>query len=96
MPNSLLILIVLALGVVGFVLGRQRALATAGGNSRNLHSLPSYYGYNVGLTAIVPALGLLIVWLLAQPMMINNNVSGIVAEAATEEGASTPHRRLQA
>ena len=88
MPNSLLILIVLALGVVGFVLGRQRALATAGGNSRNLHSLPSYYGYNVGLTAIVPALGLLIVWLLAQPMMINNNVSGIVAEAATEEGAS--------
>lgn len=88
MPNSLLILILLALGVVGFVLGRQRALATAGGNSRDLHSLPSYYGYNVGLTAIVPALGLLIVWLLAQPMMINNNVSSIVAEAATEEGAS--------
>ena len=88
MPNSLLILIVLGLGVVGFILGRQRALSSAGGNSRNLHSLPIYYGSNVGLTTILPAAGLMILWLLVQPMLINSSVSGIVADAASEEGAS--------
>ena len=30
----------------------------------------------------------MILWLLVQPMLINSNVSGIVAEAASEEGAS--------
>jgi len=88
MPNTILILIVLALGVIGFVLGRQRAMASAGGNSRNLHSLPSYYGYNVACATILPAMGLLILWLLVQPLVINSSVSGLVTDQASEEGAS--------
>ena len=88
MPNNFLILIVLALGVIGFVLGRQRAMASAGGNSRNLHSLPSYYGYNVACATILPAMGLLILWLLVQPLVINSSVSGLVTDQVNEESAS--------
>ena len=88
MPNTFLILIVLALGVIGFVLGRQRAMASAGGNSRNLHSLPSYYGYNVACATILPAMGLLILWLLVQPLVINSSVSGLVTDQVNEESAS--------
>ncbi len=88
MPNSILILIVLGLGALGFILGRRRAMASADGNSRNLHSLPSFYGYNVGLSAIIPAFGVLVVWLIAQPMVINATVSDLVQASASEEGAS--------
>ncbi len=89
MSNLLIIGIVLILGAVGFLLGRQRALAAAGGDARNLHSLPKYYGANVGLNAIVPAFGVLIVWLLAQPLLVNANVSGML-----DEGASAGARNL--
>jgi len=70
MSNVLIIGIVLLLGAIGFFLGRGRALSSAGGNARNLHSLPVYYGANVGLNTIVPAFGILILWLLAQPLFI--------------------------
>ncbi|MBK6465609.1 MAG: phosphate ABC transporter permease family protein [Rhodobacter sp.] len=42
-PGSIL-LVVLGLSGLGFLVGRQRALAVAGGDSRRLHSLPSHYG----------------------------------------------------
>ena len=73
MALSWLLLILLALAVIGFFTGRSRALASAGGDARDLHSLPSYYGYNVALTALVPALGVLFVWLLIQPMIVNSS-----------------------
>ena len=55
MPLLWLTLIVLAISGAGYVLGRSRALASAGGDSRHLHSLPSYYGANVALKSVVPA-----------------------------------------
>ncbi len=87
MALSWLLLILLALAVIGFFAGRSRALASAGGNVRDLHSLPSYYGYNVALTALVPAVGVLIVWLLAQPMIVNSTVSGLIPDQAVPEGS---------
>lgn len=88
MPVLWLILIVVALGAIGYFLGRQRALSSAGGDVRHLHSLPSYYGANAFLSAVVPALLLLTVWLLAQPMVIENRVSGMIPDEAIEEGSS--------
>ena len=52
MPLYWLILIVLAIAAVGYVLGRSRALASAGGERHILHSLPSYYGANVAMKSI--------------------------------------------
>lgn len=64
MSAGILTLIVLALAVVGFIVGRGRALAKVEGDPRRLHSLPGYYGQTVFLFTAVPALVLLGAWLL--------------------------------
>lgn len=51
-------LILAALALAGFFLGRGRALAVAGGDARRLHSLPSYFGWQAVLFLALPALGL--------------------------------------
>lgn len=88
MSNALIVAIILVLGAAGFFLGRSRAMASAGGDKRNLHSLPVYYGANVGLNAVIPAIAMLVIWLLAQPLLINNSVSGLIPENAISEGSS--------
>jgi phosphate transport system permease protein len=88
MPLLWIVLAVIALGAAGYLLGRQRALASAGGDARILHSLPNYYGLNVFLTAVVPALLVLVVWLLVQPAVIQRQVvSMIPADAYEDAGA---------
>ena len=72
MSISWLIVAILSLAAIGFVMGRSRALNSAGGNSRRLHSLPNYYGWNVALTVVTPAFGLMVLWLLAQPLLVDN------------------------
>ena len=55
-------LLVLALfSGLAFMAGRRRAVATAGGRARVLHSLPDYYGTYAALWAGVPAALLLLV-----------------------------------
>ena len=88
MSNVMLVLIVLGLGVVGFMLGRSRAMTVAGGDRRKLHSLPLYYGANVGMNAVVPAMLLLFGWLIVQPMVINSSVSGLIPATAIAEGGN--------
>ncbi|MDD9729517.1 phosphate ABC transporter permease subunit PstC [Mameliella sp. AT18] len=88
MPVIWLIVIVLALAVAGFILGRTRAMQSAGGDSRHLHSLPTYYGSNVALKAVVPAMLLMVVWLVAQPFYVNGVVSGMIPDSAIADGSS--------
>ncbi|EAQ03608.1 phosphate ABC transporter, permease protein [Pseudooceanicola batsensis HTCC2597] len=88
MPIFWLVLIVLAIGAAGYVAGRRRALASAGGDSRHLHSLPSYYGSNVAIKAVVPAFLLMIVWLLVQPLYVSNTVSGMLPQSAIPDNSS--------
>jgi len=88
MPLFWLILIVLVIAAVGYMLGRSRALANAGGDSRELHSLPSYYGWNVALKAMVPTFVLLIVWLLVQPLYVNSVISGMIPASSIDDGSS--------
>jgi phosphate transport system permease protein len=83
-----LFLIILAIALVGYVLGRARALSSAGGERAALHSLPSYYGTNVAMKAAVPAFLLLIIWLLAQPFYVNGDVSGLIPDTEIAEGSS--------
>ena len=85
-----LALIVLALAVAGYALARGRAMARAGGDARKLHSLPNYYGMTAAMFAAVPALGVLVIWLLAQPMMIQSAVLPMLpAEAVGETGTNS-------
>jgi len=88
MPLSWLVLLVLALAAAGYFIGRIRVLKLAGGDVRALHSLPIYYGTNVALSVAVPALAVLLVWLLAQPTLIERTVSGIIAPDMIPEGSN--------
>ena len=69
--------VLLVLSIAGFFLSRMRVLRMAGGDSRRLHSLPSHYGWHGALMASVPALLLVVVWQIAQPLMIESRLSGM-------------------
>ena len=88
MPFLWLVLILLAIAAVGYALGRARALASSGGDIIQLHSLPVYYGSNAALKSLVPALAVLAVWLVAQPIYVTNVVSGMIPQAQIAEGVS--------
>ncbi|MCL3883212.1 phosphate ABC transporter permease subunit PstC [Marivita sp. GX14005] len=62
------LLTLLILAALGFALGRARALASAGGDIRALHSLPGHYGWATVLFTLVPALSLLALLTMAAPL----------------------------
>ncbi|MEM9437115.1 MAG: phosphate ABC transporter permease subunit PstC [Pseudomonadota bacterium] len=86
MSAAWLITILLALALAGFVVVRGRALASAGGDSRELHSLPSYYGYNAMLFVLVPSLLTLAAWLILQPIIIGASVRGDIPPEMLRDG----------
>ena len=51
MQATNILILILALGIFAFYIGRGRSLALAKplGGIRNLHSLPSYYGFHTAL-----------------------------------------------
>ena len=81
-----LIAALLALSIFGYYFGRRRALAMAGGRSRSLHSRPGYYGTYVALWCAIPALGILAVWLLAQPIVTESIAIAALPEAMRDLG----------
>ncbi|MFP7673089.1 phosphate ABC transporter permease subunit PstC [Marivita sp. S0852] len=88
MPLHWIILCVGALALIGYATGRARALASADGNVRLLHSLPGYYGANVAMTTIVPAMGVLVIWALIQPLVVNALVLSDLPASAVAPGSS--------
>ncbi len=88
MPVLWILAIVLVVALVGFVLGRQRALSSGQGDIRNLHSLPSYYGYNAALFGLVPAVLVLAVWTVVQPLVVQNSVIDLIPESAVEDAGN--------
>ena len=73
-----LIFAVLGIALLGYVAARTRAMARAGGDARNLHSLPNFYGMTAAMFAAVPALGVMVIWLLAQPTVVQNAVLPLI------------------
>ena len=84
MSLSLVLAAVLALGVVGYFLGRSRAIARAGGDSRVLHSRPVYYGWNAALFTVIPPLVVMVLWFLAQPLVISHATQRFIPADAVE------------
>ena len=82
MSLGLITLIVLGLAVLGFLIGRRRALALVAGDARRLHSLPAYYGWQVFLFTAIPALLVLLAWALVQPALVDAQVAGHLAVSA--------------
>ncbi|NQZ73768.1 MAG: phosphate ABC transporter permease family protein, partial [Dinoroseobacter sp.] len=88
MPLLWLLLLILAIAGVGYLLGRNRALSSAGGEIRKLHSLPSYYGYNGALVTAVPAIIFMMIWLLIQPILIENRTVILIPDDAIAEDST--------
>jgi phosphate transport system permease protein len=88
MSIGVLTLIVLGLAVLGYVLGRRRALAAAGGDSRKLHSLPTYYSLSVFILTAAPALLALVLWLLVQPVFVEGKITAMIAPGDIADGSS--------
>ncbi len=76
MSVPVLILLLLVIAGLGYVLGRQRALALAGDDGRALHSLPGYYGWHVAVMALVPSILALALWMIVQPLVIESRLAG--------------------
>jgi phosphate transport system permease protein len=71
MQISTLILVLIGLMLLAYYLGTQRSLTVAGaGGRRALHSLPNYYGMLAALWCIVPALFVLVLWVVLQDSIV--------------------------
>jgi phosphate transport system permease protein len=70
-PGALFVLLI-ALALAAYWLGKSRALAVVGGSRgiRNLHSLPSYYGTLTALWCALPALAVIGLWLIFQDSIL--------------------------
>jgi phosphate transport system permease protein len=79
---------VLILAAVGYFLGRRRALTSVGGDVRALHSVPAYHGMNVLLLTAFPALLVMTMWVLVQPLLIQSRVASMIPEDTIPGGAS--------
>ncbi len=82
MPTHWLLAIILVLAAAGYAAARARALATAGGSMRRMHSLPRAYGMTALIWTAVPALLILGAWILIQPVVLEARVAGSIPEAA--------------
>jgi phosphate transport system permease protein len=65
MQLTTLILLLGAAAIGAFMLGRRKAVLASGGSGsiRDLHSLPSYYGYYAAIWCVLPGLLFIAMWL---------------------------------
>lgn len=90
MQLLILVATLIVLAVIGFYLGRSRAVAMSEGRSVKLHSLPSYYGWYVAIWCAVPALAVLIGWLVFEPQILR----AILIDSLPQEARDLPPERL--
>lgn len=88
MPVLWIFISILVIATGGYVLGRNRAMVSAGGNIRSLHSLPSYYGWNTFMFVSVPSLLFMVAWMLVAPLFLDNRISQTIPDAAIGDGSS--------
>jgi len=63
---TILLIALTLLALIGFRLGQRRALSSAGDNLSTLHSMPNYHGWYVALWCGIPALLVLILWVVIE------------------------------
>jgi phosphate transport system permease protein len=104
MSTLMLLGVVLVLAAMAYVVCRQRAVSAVNGDVRRLHSLPGAYGWHGAWMVVLPALFVLIAWLIVQPIVISRTVASVlpplpsagdvVADAAADELRLIDVRRI--
>ncbi|NNC77211.1 MAG: phosphate ABC transporter permease subunit PstC [Woeseiaceae bacterium] len=82
MQTTTLLLLIAAAATAAFYLGRRRSIALAGGRDgiKALHSLPGYHGYYTALWSLLPALMLILVWIMVdERIVVASVVDGLPA-----------------
>jgi phosphate transport system permease protein len=84
MSPSILLVMIIALSVLAFQLGKARAVAIVGGQRRirDLHSLPGHYGLLTAIWCGLPALVVFLTWVLLQDAVITRLVIAQLPAAA--------------
>jgi len=90
MQLLVLVATLLVLTIIGFYLGRSRAVSSVGGKERSLHSLPSYHGFYVAIWCAVPALLVFVAWLALEPQILR----AMLVDSLPPEAQSLPPERL--
>jgi phosphate transport system permease protein len=73
--SSTLLFAVVGLAVLGYYVARQRAVGAAvAASPRSFHSLPGYHGGYVALWCALPALTLLVLWQVLEPVWLRSSV----------------------
>ena len=82
MASSTLLLVVVGLALLGYYVGRQRAVSSAlAAGPRSFHSLPGYHGGYVALWCALPAVALLVLWQVFEPVWLRGSVVESLPEA---------------
>jgi phosphate transport system permease protein len=83
MSTLMLLGVVLVLAAMAYVVCRQRAVGAVQGDVRRLHSLPSAHGWHGAWMVVLPALAVLVIWLIVQPIVISRSVTALLPPVAT-------------
>ncbi|MBB4009460.1 phosphate ABC transporter permease subunit PstC [Allorhizobium taibaishanense] len=89
MSTSILIFIVIAIAIIGYLMGSSRAVALAQGRASALHSRYGYHGSFVSILAAVPALLLLGVWMSVAPALIETRVRDAMPDEVKAQAGAT-------
>lgn len=79
-----LFLAILVFSLAAFFVGRSAGLRFVASNGAATHSLPGYHGAFVAVWVGVPALVLLLLWMMAQGSVIDNLLLSTLPQALTE------------
>ena len=76
MSPSIVLVLIVALAVLAFQIGKARSIAVAGGprHTRTLHSLPGHYGLLTAFWCVLPALAVFGVWVAFQDSVLTRLV----------------------
>ncbi len=87
MTPSALILLIIGLSLIAFATGRGRAVKAS--NASRLKALPKHYGYLTAVWSGLPALILLLAWIIIQPIYINEQIKQTLPEQILSQSSDS-------
>ena len=87
MQTSSLIILIFGLSIISYLTGRKRAESARGGG--RLLALPAQYGYMTALWSALPALILLLGWLVLEPAYLQGEIRANLPEAMATQSAQS-------
>jgi phosphate transport system permease protein len=90
MQLTILVVVLMLLTAIAYRMGQSRAVRIGGAKAGVLHSRPAYYGYYVALWCGLPALLLIAVWLVCEPVIVQS----LVVDALPPDAKTLPPARM--